>query len=624
MRVTAMSAHSSPRSATAWVFLAGGFVAWCGVAFGQEQPDPMRKDIGFFDRDDTRLLARRYAVVVGIGAYKSPGVSTLSFAVKDAKDIGNALADAGWKVSTLTSDQLDPRLRPDTARDIEGRILEFAAATRAGDTLLFYFSGHGFIDGEKNGYLAPISVDPTSPEQLVSSGLSIARVRAALASGKSKQQLLILDACRNEPQARSFFGVGYTEEMLRASEGLGILYATAPGNRSYEPRVGEKDLEGRPIENGLFTHFLLRGLSGDARLNGDEFLTFHELSYWVGDAMTDFVLDDAKREYAEQRPWKDWIGGMAEDVYLRAISVVADASPPTPAATSSTTAWGGIKSLGVNPNTQREEFWLPESGAEPKRRANGELDIQGSTAISFVHCPAGTFLMGGPESESGRISDENQHSVTLTQSFLMGVTEVTQRQWRDLMGTTPWRRESNVREGDAYPAVYVSWTDAMEFCSKLTERERSAGRLPSSLEITLPTEGQWEYACRAGTRTRYSFGESESALGDYAWFGTGISAANEHAQPVATKRRNPWGLYDAHGNVWELCRDFADYSSGVVTNTYTGDQRDPLCASGARRVFRGGSWLNSAENCRAAARGADGPGVVYSLQGFRVSVSSIR
>ena len=178
----------------------------------------------------------------------------------------------------------------------------------------------------------------------------------------------------------------------------------------------------------------------------------------------------------------------------------------------------------------------------------------------LVWIPPGDFTMGSPKDEKDRSDDENQVQVTLTKGFWLGQHEVTQAEWQRVMQTTPWSGNEDVKEGDDYPATFVSWDDAMKFCEKLTEQERSAGRLPSDWQYTLPTEAQWEYACRAGTKSRFSFGDDESDLGEYAWYGKNAGDIGEkYAHRVAQKKANPWGLYDMHGNVWEWCRDVYAY-----------------------------------------------------------------
>ena len=196
--------------------------------------------------------------------------------------------------------------------------------------------------------------------------------------------------------------------------------------------------------------------------------------------------------------------------------------------------------------------------------------------------------------------------MTLTKGYWLGKTEVTQGQWEALMGSNP----SNFKGADG-PVEQVSWEDAMQFCRKLTERERAAGRLPEGYEYMLPTEAQWEYACRAGTTGPFAGSGSLEAMG---WY-TDNSGNTTH--PVRQKQANAWGLYDMQGNVWQWCRDwFGNYPGAGVT-----DPSGPF--SGAGRVLRGGGWGNTAQNCRSADRGRGSPGSRSSDIGFRLALSSV-
>jgi len=197
--------------------------------------------------------------------------------------------------------------------------------------------------------------------------------------------------------------------------------------------------------------------------------------------------------------------------------------------------------------------------------------------------------------------------VTITRAFELGKTVVTQKQWTDVMGTDPWNWEDLKETGDNYPAVYVSWNDASLFCEHLTSYEREAGRLSANQTYRLPTEAEWEYACRAGTTTAYSFGDDKSSLGDYAWYDSG-----SELHEVATKKPNPWGLFDMHGNVWEWCEDWHEDSLSGGN-----DPKGP--SSGSDRVLRGGNWNSDASNCRSALRShVYYPASRYGYFGFRI------
>jgi formylglycine-generating enzyme required for sulfatase activity len=161
----------------------------------------------------------------------------------------------------------------------------------------------------------------------------------------------------------------------------------------------------------------------------------------------------------------------------------------------------------------------------------------------------------------------------------MQTTEVTQGQWKAVMGTEPWKGEDYVKEGPDYPAVYVSWDDAVAYCKKLSEKESKTYRLP--------TEAEWEYACRAGTETRWSFSNDEKELGDYAWYDKNAKDIGEqYAHGVRQKIPNAFGLYDMHGNLWEWCSDY--YGKDYYKQSLEQDPQGP--ARGSSRVLRGGSW----------------------------------
>ncbi len=234
------------------------------------------------------------------------------------------------------------------------------------------------------------------------------------------------------------------------------------------------------------------------------------------------------------------------------------------------------------------------------------VTLTGDVTMDFVHIDPGTFTMGSPDSEEERWADEGpQHEVTISKGFYLGKYEVTQGQWEAVMGTTPWSGESNVEENADHPAVYVSWEDAQAFIQKLND---AAGK-----ELyRLPTEAEWEYACRAGTTTRWSFGDDESDVGDYAWYEDNAwDAGEQYAHEVGTKLANPWGLYDMHGNVFEWCLDwFGSYSSEAQT-----DPSGP--ESGSYRVLRGGSWLNASSGVRCSSRNCVHPENRSYGNGFR-------
>jgi len=217
--------------------------------------------------------------------------------------------------------------------------------------------------------------------------------------------------------------------------------------------------------------------------------------------------------------------------------------------------------------------------------------------MEFVRIPAGEFMMGSPVGESGRSNNEEQrHQVKITEPFYMSITEVTQQQYIQIM----WHNPSVFKDA-GNPAERMSWGGAMEFCRRLSKK--------TGKEITLPTEAQWEYACRAGTDTRFSFGEDNQSLESYCWY---KANSNQQSHPVATKKPNAWGLYDMHGNVQEWCSDRFD--DPYYSRSLSIDPEGPSIL----RVVRGGSHAHTGDFCRSASRRGSSSDNRSGVIGFRV------
>ena len=228
---------------------------------------------------------------------------------------------------------------------------------------------------------------------------------------------------------------------------------------------------------------------------------------------------------------------------------------------------------------------------------------------NFVWIPPGQFVMGSESSEAGRDSDEGPATeINLTEGFWMAQYEVTQAEYLEVMGSNP----SMFRSDPQQPVEKVNWHEAVAYCRRITQLAGEENTLPEGFVFRLPTEAEWEYACRGGTLTRYSYGDdlSDSELGQYAWY---VENSNSTPHPVGQLKPNPWGLYDMHGNVWEWCHDQWHYA-------YPGGRREDWVAphEGWLRVARGGSWLYSASHCRSTNRDDYGPNNRCSDIGFRV------
>jgi formylglycine-generating enzyme required for sulfatase activity len=257
------------------------------------------------------------------------------------------------------------------------------------------------------------------------------------------------------------------------------------------------------------------------------------------------------------------------------------------------------------------------------------LDLGDGVSLDLVYLAPGAFTMGGTEPPAGdwQADERPPHEVTIPKGFYLGKTEVTRRQFGAFVKATGFRtdaerdtratglapddrwttipglswRDPNFSQADEDPVVCITWNDANAFCTWLSRR---TGR-----EARLPAEAEWEYACRAGTKTRWSFGDDPSVIGEHAWT---VADSGRRTRPVGRKRPNPWGLYDMHGNMWEWCADLAQ--------PYPGSASPP--PAGERHVLRGGGWESPPEACRSAYRCRDAEDTRQTLHGFRVAVSA--
>ena len=245
-------------------------------------------------------------------------------------------------------------------------------------------------------------------------------------------------------------------------------------------------------------------------------------------------------------------------------------------------------------------------GTATLNSAQANQTFVNSIGMKFVLIPSGTFTMGSPVDEPGRRWDERQHRVTLSKPLYLQATEVTQAQWMDIMGNNPSRSTLC----DDCPVEYVSWNECQEFIRRLNKREHTS-------KYRLPTESEWEYACRVGTTTAFANGGITNVkcgfdpnLDTIGWYCGNTGYKGTH--PVAQKNSNAWGLYDMHGNVWEWCQDwYGAYPNGSVT-----DPQGP--SSGPGRIIRGGGWNGWARNLRSAERRYDYSPAPTNYLGFRL------
>jgi formylglycine-generating enzyme required for sulfatase activity len=289
--------------------------------------------------------------------------------------------------------------------------------------------------------------------------------------------------------------------------------------------------------------------------------------------------------------------------------------------------WSSLTNIAAQATNHTERIVDPVSTTKRFYRiVTPWREAPAQTFSNMVWIPGGTFTMGSPASEPARTSEEVQHQVTISRGFWMGKYEVTQAEYLAVMGSNPSWFPGDLNR----PVERVSWFDCTNYCAMLTTREQAAGRLPSGYAYRLPTEAEWEYACRAGTTTPFHYGSALRSgmvnfwgYCEYPPCGGDLSCCNnpsglylERTTSVGSYAPNAWGLHDMHGNVWEWCSDrYGVYPNGSVT--------DPQGAqTGTFRVFRGGSYGDYAFYCRSANRFHDFPNGWYVNIGFRVVLAS--
>jgi len=533
----------------------------------------------------------RLALVVGNAAYKS---SPLRNPVNDAHDITRTLNQLGFEV-----------IHKENAnqRTMENAISRFGRQLRKqGGVGLFYFAGHG-IQVKGRNYLIPVDAKIETESDVRFEAVDAGRVLGKMEDAGNDLNIVILDACRDNPFARSFRTSSKGLARMDAPKGSLIAYATAPGSVA-------ADGEGR---NGIYTKYLLKHMA--------------TLGSKVEEVLKRVRVDVINETNEKQIPWE--ASSLTGEFYFapkRGIAVVKrpPVEPQRPERDE------GLEKEREQLERERQELERLKIEIERKKleaerkrleaekenlamskrppKAESKRTFTNSIGMKFVLIPEGTFMMGSPSDEPGRLDREKQHRVTLSKGFYIQTTEVTQGQWREIMGTRPWSGKKYVRDNVDCPAVYISWNDCKDFIRRLNQKE-------GTNKYRLPTEAEWEYACRAGSTKRFYFGNSESIVGDYAWYRSNANdAGEEYAHSAGSKKPNPWGLYDMHGNVWEWCQDWYEknYLPGHVT-----DPKGP--SSGTDRVFRGGGWDDYARFCRSANRFRSRPGYRYGGMGFRVA-----
>jgi formylglycine-generating enzyme required for sulfatase activity len=499
---------------------------------------------------------RRTALVIGNGAYKS---SPLGNPVNDANDMAAALKNCNFRVMKSINA---------SRREMRKAIRKFGEEINKGAVGLFYYAGHGIqVDGEN--YLVPVNAAVYTEAEVEDECLKVSSVLRQMESAGNRLNIIILDACRDNPFGRSFRSSNAGLAKMDAPTGSILAYATAPGSVA-------ADGTGR---NGLYTSMLLRHI-----------MTPNLAIERVFKRVRINVVNASDKR---QTPWES--SSLMGDFYFNTKRGIAVKKRPT-----------------VEPDKPAQE--APKIAMGKKPSVAPKRSVTNSLGMEFVYISPGTFMMGSPSNEPGRDNDEKQHRVTLTQGFYMQTTEVTQGQWKTVMGSNLNRAESFKNCGNDCPVENVDWNDTQQFIRKLNQREGSG-------TYRLPTEAEWEYAARAGSTTAFANGDIsgtgkkcsyDSNLDAMGWY---CDNSNKKTHPIAQKSPNAWGLYDMHGNVWEWCQDwYGGYPSSSVT-----DPTGP--SSGFKRVRRGGSYAWIAGYCRSACRDDFPPSFNNPELGFRLAIT---
>jgi formylglycine-generating enzyme required for sulfatase activity len=509
---------------------------------------------------------KRVALLVGVNKYDNRKFRDLEYAERDVEELAKVLEPAGYEVHLLTgSGRGDKRAE---LKNIAKAIEAVLTRRKKEDLVLVALAGHGLqieitgSDGKlrAESFYCPADAVQGEPTTMLAMG----KLFEEIDRRGGGHNLVLVDACREDPtRGRGLDG----SKVAALPEGMAVLFGCRSGQKTFET----KNAGGG---HGVLFHFVLEGLRGAAK-NDEGDITW--------DRLTEFVRTRVSREAPRL---------VGDDGIRQTPNLIANLPGESPVllkpmASSTASTFAGTKA--------------------------GQEWSDNGLKMTFCWCPPGKYSMGSPAGESF-LDNETQHTVALTRGFWLGKYEVTQGQWKTVLDTQPWSGKELVKGGSDYPATYVSWDDAAEFCRKLTEHERRAGRLPPEGQYALPTEAQWEYACRAGTKTRFHFGDDEASLGSYAWFRENANDTGEkYAHQAGQKRANDWGLHDMHGNVWEWCQDWyrKDYEKLAAD--------DPVnLVAGSDRVIRGGCWNLYPVRCRSSDRDVNKPSDRSSDIGFRV------
>jgi formylglycine-generating enzyme required for sulfatase activity len=531
--------------------------------------------------------AKRVALLIGNADYKVE--RTLKNPLNDADLLGGVLKnELGF----------DVEIKHDlNATDMRNAVVRFANKAKGADTVLFYFSGHGIRAARRNFLLATEAhTGDSPPEEWELQGLPADEVRDRLKEVGARITLLVLDACRDGPGQ----GKSGSKGLLKIGGGEGVLIAYAAA-------------EGQTAQDGAGARGPYAGALAQALRRTD--LSVMQQLDWVakevnrqvpkqkptreGDlAVDEFLLPEKKPEPPkppdqEEAAWQVCINGRTEQPCLDYVRDFPNGARIRQVRVRITDLLAG-KGFGEGAREWRVIGQPLQAGQVVK-----DCDI----CPELVLIPGGQFVMG--DDKSGYSAEKPAHRVTVP-SFLLGKFEVTQGQWRALMGSNPSRFSDC---GDNCPVEQVSWQDAQAYLKKLSEK--------SGQQYRLTTEAEWEYAARAGSSTQWSFGDDESQLGRFAWYGYDQGNADKKNHAVGGKQPNQFGLYDMHGNVWEWMEDC--WHNNYQDAPSDGSVWEQGCHTGSSRVLRGGGFSDTPVHLRSANRNHGAATYRSDWFGFRVA-----
>jgi formylglycine-generating enzyme required for sulfatase activity/uncharacterized caspase-like protein len=603
-------------------------------------------------------MAQNWAIAIGINQYEF--LQPLRYAKRDAEVMRMFLEnEAGFdRVLFFTDDS--PAIGGKSTKPFGSNILRVLRQVfdrpfmGDGDNFWFFFSGHGIRHHDRD-YLMPMDGDPEDVER---TGIATTYITERLRRCGADNVVMILDACRSEGR-KSGVGIGHQTEEEARQTGVISIFSCSPEQYSYEIQA---------VEQGAFTAALLEGLgirgrcATVERLNQyletrvPEIVNQHlkrvrQVPYAIAEPLSrshlilmpqyasladiailknDAFLAERRKDWdLAQRLWirvlaaasgqdMDAIASLQHVAVLRATGQVAaplSPSPPSPSPSKSSTPSSQFQLFSfdvVQVNAQGKESQRSRQQAQyfAENLGNG-------TTLEMVQIPGGTFMMGSPEGK-GDNDERPQHSVTV-KPFFIGKFPITQAQYEAVMGNNPATQYDSDRfVAPDKPVVGVSWHDAIAFCERLSQQTKTEYRLPS--------EAEWEYACRAGTETPFHFGETITTdlanyNGNYTYGSAPKGEYRKKPTPVGSFPANAFGLFDMHGNVWEWCLDhwhenYQDAPTDGSAWIKGGDE--------SLRLLRGGSWFNFPGSCRSAYRDWDGADLRYDGFGFRVVCSAPR